>query len=709
MRQQLHSTASGPPDLGAAAIGLAADGFRVHPERGRSKIPALEDWPSKATTDLDTVAGWWSNGHKGANIGIATGRGLLVLDIDGEAGMASLVALEGELGSLPLTREALTAHHGRHLYFTVQGHFGNPVSKLGAGLDIRADGGQVVAPPSVLPDGEYRWANHAPIAPLPDAWWDRLLTLDTDVRGGRLEPGELIAEGERNDRLFRLGCSMRDKGLSESAILAALTETNREACRPPLPDRELSAIAGSAARYEPGESGGQIRHAWRTEPPAGCPPNLPDTFWSAHPVLEHVRQAAHSRTASADAVLHAVLARTAAMMPYQIKLPAIVAAPSPLCYFAGILGPANTGKSSAARIAGELLRPDETLIEAQPGSGEGLAEILLGSHEETGEDGKKITVRKLVSHNVLIFADEGGVIATLTARQGNTLLPTLRSIWAGAAFGALNASAERRRIIPAGQYSFGAIVCLQTEKVGPLFGDAGFGTPQRFAWASCLDPSIPDARPEWPGELDWRPPLMTEHHLIHGNGERLVTVARAVQAEIAERALAVARGRMADTDRDGHGTLVRLRTAALLGCLLYGRPDVTDDLWQLAGNVRETSDGVRDFAHQVVAAAEAKVEDSNARRHASQAVRAVQATEAWRTVEAAKRITALVRREPEIGVHAARIHLRHWRAEFDEGLSHAVANGWIAETSERQDSGQVKRVLTLGPAAPRTAAKRTSR
>ncbi len=101
-----------------------------------------------ATTESMIITRWWAD-TPDANIGIATGAvsGIIVLDVDGEDGEASLAALEREHGSLPETPTALTGK-GRHLYFA---HPGVPVpnrTRVAPGLDVRGDGGYVVAPPS---------------------------------------------------------------------------------------------------------------------------------------------------------------------------------------------------------------------------------------------------------------------------------------------------------------------------------------------------------------------------------------------------------------------------------------------------------------------------------------------------------------------------------------------------------------------------------
>ena len=102
------------------------------------------------TSDSGLIEGWWRS-HRDANVGVATGRGsgLLVLDVDGDAGADALHALEREHGELPRTASVKTPGGGSHYYFR---HPAEPIrgsaGKLGPGLDIRADDGYVIAPPS---------------------------------------------------------------------------------------------------------------------------------------------------------------------------------------------------------------------------------------------------------------------------------------------------------------------------------------------------------------------------------------------------------------------------------------------------------------------------------------------------------------------------------------------------------------------------------
>ena len=244
----------------SASFGYAARGWRVLPVKG--KIPLLKDWPNRATTNPDTIRSWWAQWAT-ANVGIATGQGLWVLDVDPDkGGDDSLRALEAQYGPLPQTPVVLTGGGGSHYYFQHPGLFiGNSVGKLGPGLDIRTDGGQVVAPPSIHPitGRTYEWeaAHHLddlPLAPVPQ--W--LLDKQTAKTGHTTSPksGETIPEGQRNYALARHAGRLRRSGLNETELEAALCAINRGRCTPPLPDDEVSGIAASVARYPTGDDHG---------------------------------------------------------------------------------------------------------------------------------------------------------------------------------------------------------------------------------------------------------------------------------------------------------------------------------------------------------------------------------------------------------------------------------------------------------------------
>ena len=144
------------------ALSYANKGIRVIPIKHGTKIPVIKAWPTEATNNPTLVTQWFTTTYKGCGVGIATGRAgttqFFVLDVDdkdGKLGSEVLHELELEHGKLPDTVTVLTPTGGRHLYFTTTAHITNDAGKrLGAGLDIRGDGGYVMAPPSTHPNGK---------------------------------------------------------------------------------------------------------------------------------------------------------------------------------------------------------------------------------------------------------------------------------------------------------------------------------------------------------------------------------------------------------------------------------------------------------------------------------------------------------------------------------------------------------------------------
>lgn len=147
-----------------AAVGLAREGFRIFPLRPNSKIPP-EDYPWKAMASADpaTADRRWRGRFADHNIGLATGDGLLVLDFDtkkDQPGLRSLDLLE-MLHDLPASVRVKTPSGGIHVYLRVPKNVGLSVSvdKIPGfpGVDVRCDGGYVVAPGSTIDGAAYEW------------------------------------------------------------------------------------------------------------------------------------------------------------------------------------------------------------------------------------------------------------------------------------------------------------------------------------------------------------------------------------------------------------------------------------------------------------------------------------------------------------------------------------------------------------------------
>jgi hypothetical protein len=238
----------------AAALRYAARGWRVLPLRG--KVPlAGSNGCHGATTDRGAISDW----PPGVNVGIATGHGFVVLDVDPRhGGIDALEELERRYGELPATAAVESGGDGWHYYFAAAGL---GCSKLFPGLDLKGAGGYVVAPPSVHPltGCAYRWEDKREPVPLP-AWLERLLR---DRQNGRARPAsewhELardgVSEGERNIACARLAGHLLGRGVDSHVALELVRAWNATRNRPPLADAEVIRAVESIAARELGKWG----------------------------------------------------------------------------------------------------------------------------------------------------------------------------------------------------------------------------------------------------------------------------------------------------------------------------------------------------------------------------------------------------------------------------------------------------------------------
>ena len=439
-------------------------------------------------------------------------------------------------------------------------------------------------------------------------------------------------------------------------------------------------------------------HGTLDEPPSYL---LPEDFWKARSIFGQIRQAAHSRTRSGDAVFHAVLARVAGSVDHILKLPPIVGAQAPLCYFVAIVGPPGSGKSSVNTIATELVPVGPEVLDARPiGSGEGLVDALFDMvpGDEIQKNGNAKLVKQQVYYNSIIFIDEGDALTALGGKMGSTTLSTLRSIWSGQPLGQTNANQDRRRFVPAGRYTYGLIMGLQPTLAGPLLDDAGAGTPQRFGWAWAIDPSIPDKRPDWPGQL--RVPLPTKFDIegmqqvpLEGLVSHQMQVAESVVEEIQKHDLAVSTGGVEIDPQEAHSLLLRLKVAGLLA-ILDRRLAVNEEDWALADIVTTVSGAVRRKVQTIVQVEATTKERQTSARLARREVEADDAKHLNRVDKAAHRIRLLVGRADgeALASEVRRVIGQTHRDVFEEAITYAVDRNWITEHTE-PGQGEPKRIL----------------
>ena len=175
-----------------AAHAYAKRGWLVFPLNANLKTPATKNGFKDASADQAQINHWFE--RSAYNIGIATGNGLAVLDIDrkgGKDGGQVIQSLEAIHGALPDTYKVSTPSGGEHWFFSYPSDLkiqskANLFKEHGEGLDIRADGGYVVAAPSQTDSssdangkthtGAYKVVNRVTVAALPAAWLELLTT-----------------------------------------------------------------------------------------------------------------------------------------------------------------------------------------------------------------------------------------------------------------------------------------------------------------------------------------------------------------------------------------------------------------------------------------------------------------------------------------------------------------------------------------------------
>lgn len=211
-------------------------------------------------------------------------------------------------------------------------------------------------------------------------------------------------------------------------------------------------------------------------------------------MLTHIRAFARARCASPWATLAAALVRVVVATPPHIVIPPLVGGHMSLNLYAGIVGESGTGKDSAA-VAAEAALDVGHLLTCTPGSGEGIAHAY-GRRTKDGVE--------RIATSVLFTVAEVDTLTALGGRRGATLLPELRRAYTGDRLGFQYADPDKRLPIDRHSYRMGLLVGIQPGRAGALLDDADGGTPQRFLWASAIDPDAPDDRGDEPEPWLWK-------------------------------------------------------------------------------------------------------------------------------------------------------------------------------------------------------------
>jgi hypothetical protein len=220
--------------------------------------PLVRHGVTDASTESLMVEHWWRS-RPDANIGLATGR-LVVLDIDPRhGGDHTLAELEQQHGKLPHTWRVRTGGGGAHVYFAAPATetIRNSTGQIGQGIDVRGAGGYVIAPPSRHETGrQYLWQqdpDHAPLSALP-AWLSALI----EQRSVKRTPSiiwrslvcDSVTEGQRNDTVAKLAGHLLRRYVDPHVVLELVQAWNQARCTPPLDSNEVTRTVDSIARRE---------------------------------------------------------------------------------------------------------------------------------------------------------------------------------------------------------------------------------------------------------------------------------------------------------------------------------------------------------------------------------------------------------------------------------------------------------------------------
>jgi predicted P-loop ATPase len=230
----------------------------------QGKHPRTQRGLLDASADPEVITAWWGK-WPNSNIGIATGKasGIAVLDVDiGKGGEDSLAALFPE-GPIQ-TAHVITGSGGSHYWFRHPGGnvaIANSASVLAPGLDVRGDGGYVLAPPSSHLSGRrYAWEASSELPPdlTMLAPWPMAVVDAPRAENGRTTAtakapwkAEVWPEGQRDDSLYRSLCAYiaKNKNVGFDALLTVAAGENQLRCVPPLSIDDVKRITTSALRF----------------------------------------------------------------------------------------------------------------------------------------------------------------------------------------------------------------------------------------------------------------------------------------------------------------------------------------------------------------------------------------------------------------------------------------------------------------------------
>ena len=219
-------------------------GLNIVPLREKGKV-SIVPWKKYQIEKIEIrdVDRWWSQ-WPNANIGIVTGSisRLLVLDIDGEEGRQSLKIASNDA---PINTPVARSSRGKHYYFRANRIFRTCTGIL-PGVDVRCEGGLIVAPPSVHPSGRvYEWEKSIfdfGLEDTPEWLSEILIEKESKDKTKDNAKSSVIPVGRRNTELTRISGILINRGLPQEVVKDTLSKINQIRCIEPLDQGEVDRI-----------------------------------------------------------------------------------------------------------------------------------------------------------------------------------------------------------------------------------------------------------------------------------------------------------------------------------------------------------------------------------------------------------------------------------------------------------------------------------
>lgn len=229
-------------------------GWSLLPVKPEDKRPYTQNWLqyTKQKANFNMVNEWFTH-LSGAGVGVVTGRvsDLVVLDVENYCE----TPINELLSKYPTNLISKTGSGGYHLFYRYPPNKGRVANRVGLfnGIDLRADGGFIVLPPTLHPSGnKYEWVQEG----IPGLFPNELLDVQAVSSNQEMWIQEIlrgVAEGGRNDACARLCGYFFKKGIAEDIVGAILNEWN-EKNDPPLPQSEIQTTINSIKRNHIGKT-----------------------------------------------------------------------------------------------------------------------------------------------------------------------------------------------------------------------------------------------------------------------------------------------------------------------------------------------------------------------------------------------------------------------------------------------------------------------